>query len=128
MAAPEGAPSGLVASLRQLLHSALALAFTRVELLAVEWEEERRRLTSALVLVLMAVTLASMALVMLSLAIVLACPEAQRGWAALGLALLYAAGTLGLLWRLRRWLRAWQPFAGTLGELRKDAVALKDPT
>lgn len=123
---PEPPPSSLVASLRRALRTLLALAFSRVELLAVEWEEERRRLAVTLLLVLAAGSFGLLGLFMVNVTLLVICPIEHRGWLAGGLTLIHLAMTVAILWWIKHRLRSWQPFAGTLGELRKDAAALKE--
>lgn len=125
MDAEPNPPIGLVAALRRVARTFFALICNRLELLATEWQEERSRLVEALLLVLALACLGLLTLVMFSVTLLLWCPAGHRLLAAGGLTLGYLAATLFLAWRLRHRLQTWQPFAGTVGELRKDAEALK---
>jgi len=123
--APEP-PPGLVASLRRVARTFLALVSNRVELLATEWQEERGRLVEALLLVLAAASLGLLTLVLFSVTVLLVCPAQHRLLAAVLLTLGYLLATALVLVVLRHRLKTWQPFAGTVAELRKDAAGLKE--
>jgi uncharacterized membrane protein YqjE len=124
---PEQAPpAGIIASLRRVARTFAALVCNRFELLATEWQEERARLVEALLLVLAGAALGLLTLLMFSVAVLLVCPPKYRVLVALLLMLGYLLATVIVIWRLRRQLRTWEPFAGTVGELRKDAECLRD--
>ena len=121
----QGPPAGIVASLRRVARTLAMLVCNRFALLATEWQEERVRLVEALLLVLATATMGLLPLVMLYITLLLVCPAEHRLLAALLLTLAYLVATALVIWRLRQRLTTWQPFAGTVGELRKDAECLK---
>jgi len=43
-----------------------------------------------------------------------------------GLVLVYLAGTIFTVWRLRSRLMKWEPFSATLAELKKDKACLDE--
>jgi uncharacterized membrane protein YqjE len=125
MSPESGQPAGIVASLRRVVSTFAALVGNRFELLVTEWQEERGRLAELLLLVLAGAALGLLTLVLFSVTLLLVCPAKFRLLAAVLLTLTYLLATLLVVWRLRWRLKTWQPFAGSLGELRKDAEQFK---
>jgi uncharacterized membrane protein YqjE len=111
---------GIFASLGRLLKTAFALAQNRLELLLVEWQEERWRLLQVLFLAGVVLTLAWMTLLVVTVTVVVLCLRANRFDLLAALTLLCLAATLISLWRLRARLKNWASFSATLAELRKD--------
>jgi len=121
--APEPPPS-ITASLARLGRAVLVTLSNRAELLLVELQEERHRLLQALVLVACIVITSSLALVLVTFTVVILFWE-QRVITLIVLSLLYiAASVIGFL-QLRRQLRDWQAFSGTMSELKKDRECLR---
>lgn len=123
----KGGGSGVGASLRRLLDHALELFQVRLALLGTELEAEKLRLFEALLGSLLALLFGGMALALLSLAVVLLCPDAWRWLAALGLGLVYL-GLGAWLWQRAR-ARLAAPgglFAGSVAELARDRDGLGD--
>lgn len=112
---------GLGGSLRRLGDSLMGLIETRLDILSLEWAEERASLTRLLLVVLAILVCLQLALVFGLLFLLLIVGEEHRV-AVLGiaaLALVLAAGG-GALW-LRSWLKRRSPmFETTIAELRKD--------
>jgi uncharacterized membrane protein YqjE len=118
-------PSGLLASLRRLLAGAVETAQVRLDLLAVELEQEKRRLLEAVVLAAAALLLLGVGLV---LAVALLLMLLQEGYRLAALALLTLAflGGAGMLLRLAR-DRLASPggiAAASRAELARDRQAL----
>ena len=116
-----GAARGLGGSLRRFGESVLGLFETRVEILSLEWAEERRTLTRLLLIVFAIVACLQMAIVMGLVFLMLAIGQEYRvlvlGIATLALLLVVAGGTL----YLRSWLKRRSPmFSATIAEIRKD--------
>jgi uncharacterized membrane protein YqjE len=115
---------GIWASLKRIVDTLLATAQHRIELLAVEWQEEKCRLMEAL---LCAVALAVFSIMTLTLAtflLVVVFWENGRLFALGGLIVLYLSGAM-LAWRaLQTRMKARSAFAGTLDELKKDRECL----
>ena len=120
MAGPQERRRGLFASLNRLVKIIAAIATNRVELLLVEWHEERLQLIAALLLVGLCLILALMTLMTATMAIVAFCVMNDHLAAVGGLVLIYLVATLFCYWSLRNRLKNWFPFSATLDELKKD--------
>ena len=126
MAAAADKPRGLVTSLSGVVSSVLALARTRIELLAVELQQEKVRLIDLLLRAAVAVVLALLALGTLTAGLVYLLWPWSPLAAFAGLTLLYAVGATWLLLGIRRELKGGsKPFAGTLAELEKDRACFR---
>jgi uncharacterized membrane protein YqjE len=121
-----GQSQGILGSLRRLVQTFLAIAQNRLELLLVEFQEERRQFFEALLLAGIVLVLGTMTLAVLTCTIVVLCVQFNRLDLLLGLALLYLVGTIFAFLRLRTRLRNWTPFAATLDELKKDLTCLEE--
>jgi len=122
-----GPLSGLLDSLRSLLHTVLSLAHDRAELAAVELEEEASRLVRMLLWGLAAALCAIVGAALLGTMVLLAVAPERRVLASgvLGFLFLAFAG-FGYL-RIRRVLaEKARPFAASLQELEKDLEHLRD--
>ena len=115
----------LAASSKRLARRLLTIGENRLELLAVEVQEERERLLHAFLLALGVAAFGLLAGLALTAAIVfwlwLTSPVAVL----LALTGLYGAAGLGLCWRLSILLRDWQTLDASLDQLRKDRTALE---
>src|SRR3981189_618874 len=81
--------------------TALSSVHNRVELLAVEWQEERLRLKDILLLGGLLVFLGTMGALLLTATIIFLFPEGLRVYVTAVLALLYLAGAIGAWLALR---------------------------
>ena len=128
MAEADPPGGGILDSVRRLGISLLALVHTRVELFAVELQEEKLRAISFLGWLILALALA-VAGILMSMGILGLFLWQQAGYAgviALAAVTLLSAG--GLLWMLRvRILRGPDPFAATIAEIGKDLDGLRPP-
>jgi len=117
---------GLLASLRSLVTTLVAIVSTRLEILISEFELEKLRLARMLVLGMAAVFFAAMALIFLSLLVLMLFWDEHRLAALGGISALYVALTAGTVWWLRRdMLRKSRLFSVSLAELRKDQLELE---
>ncbi len=118
---PVGASDGVLGSLRRLLDAGLSIGRNRLELLAVELQEEKLRLVQIFILVSAVVAFALMSLTMLSLTLVVLFWESSRLAVLGGLSLFYLLAT-GAAWRLlsKRLGRQSEPFSGSIAEMKKD--------
>lgn len=126
MATPRTAThSGLFASLGQLGARLLGIAHTRVQLLALEIEEERRHFLAMLVLILLAAFCLALAVALLTIVVIVAYWDEHRVAVLLALAGGYGlAGVSTVLWTASRMRAKSSPFAASLAELRKDGRQL----
>ena len=121
-----GAPPRLIASLRQLALTALAMAHTRLALAGAELEEELQRLTGLLLSLLGLLVFGLMGLLMLTLTAVLAVDAGQRVAVMSAFAVVYLGLAGGLVWRVQRMVATRPPFLqATLAEMARDREALQ---
>ncbi len=121
MSAGDPPRRGVFESLRRLCDTGLSLLQNRVELFAVEVQEEKERLVRILVLAAVAVFLVNMAAMALTLAVVFLAGESARGPVLIGLTVIYLGAAVAAFVVLRRHLRsAPPPFNATISELKKD--------
>ncbi len=114
------------APLRRLGISLLTLTRIRLELLAIEAQEEKERITSLLVWAVVAALLAGFGLLMMVLWITVALWDSHRLLAVGLAALLLSGAAIAAVLKVRRLLA--QPsslFSASISELREDANALK---
>ena len=117
--------SGILHSLRNIGPALIALARTRVELFAIELAEERGRVATLALHGALALLFAGLALLMVNVLLLVICWETHRYHAIVGLLILYAAGALYLVMRIKEALAARSPlFEATLAELKADLEAL----
>lgn len=126
MEEPAEKSAGILASGKRLVATLLSIARNRLELLAVELQEERARLFEALLLVAGVVVFATLTLAMLSLAVIAALWREHRVAALAGLGFFYLAAALLTYWRLQHRLKNWTVLSGTMAELEKDKACLDD--
>lgn len=121
-----GRAEGALDSVRRLANSVLGLLQTRVELLAVEWQEQRLRAIGSLAWLAAAMGLA-IAAVLVAIGALALFLWHSAGYAGLiGLAAAAGGGAGILFWHLRRRvLRGPQPFEATVEEFRKDLACLR---
>ncbi|MDC8785369.1 phage holin family protein [Roseateles koreensis] len=117
--------SGLFSGLRRVGLQGMELLQVRLELFSIELEAEKLRLFSSVAQALMALLLGVAALGLLTLSLLLLCPDAWRWSVALGLALVHGALAWWCWACARRGLS--QPggaFAGSVAELARDREAM----
>src|SRR5688572_12716712 len=110
--------SGLLGSLRSLAEGLIGSAHDRLELLAVELDEEKHRLIQIVVWISGIVFLAMLTTVFASMALVVLFWETSRVAIVCSLAGAYGGALVVVILGFRRYLkRQPKPFAATLGEL-----------
>jgi len=122
--AEQASAGGLSRALSQLTASVVALVRSRLELLTVEFEEERERTKELLVLAVVATVFLLFAFVALSALVLAVFWESHPLIAILCMALAYAAVGIWAVARIKQRQRQ-RPFAATLAELERDAEALR---
>ena len=128
MAEAEPPAAGLLASLRRLCSNGLALVQNRIELFAVELQEQKIRLVKLLLLTALTVFLGNTAVLVLTATVIILVGKDAHTVALISLSVFYTLAAIisGLL--LRRELRsAPPPFADTVSELKKDCDCLNPP-
>jgi uncharacterized membrane protein YqjE len=121
--AEENHSPGLGVLGRRLGKTALGALENRGELLAVEWQQEKERLTELLLLSMGVVFLGIMAALLLTATIIFLFPEDVRLYVAAGFTVLYLAGC-GLAFFALKALLKREPFSETLNQLKKDRALL----
>jgi uncharacterized membrane protein YqjE len=111
----------LLAAVGRIGSTLVAMVGTRLELAAVEFQEDARRLLGYLAWSLLAVFLAAGAVMLAALFVILLFWDSYRLQAVAGMAVLLAIGAGLIVTSVRSRLNAQSPlFAATLAELRKD--------
>ncbi len=110
---------GLGGVLHRMTQTCLGLIKNRVELLSVEWQEERLRAAEVLMWGVSLAFLAMMAAMLVTATIIFLFPPGWRLYVTGGFAALYLAGALRAWFVLKTLLRD-QPFSETLHEVKKD--------
>jgi uncharacterized membrane protein YqjE len=128
MTEAESGANGVLDSVRRMASSLLALIHTRVELFAVELQEEKLRAISFLgwLIVALALVVAGILMAIGLIGVFLWQSTGYIGVVALILVTLGSAA--GLLWMLRRRiLRGPDPFSSSIAEIGKDLDILRPP-
>jgi uncharacterized membrane protein YqjE len=112
---------GLFDSGRRFLDDALGAFYNRIELLIVEFGEEKTKLIELLVCAGAAVFFAVMAVIVFTATVILLFPQEWRVYAAGGFCLVYLVGAIWSFLQLNKRLKQNSPpFAETINELKKD--------
>jgi uncharacterized membrane protein YqjE len=110
--------------LGRIARVALGGVHTRVELLGVEWQEERLRLTEMLFWALGLLLLSTLGILFLTVAIILLFPPSARLYATAAFALLYLVGAAGAAFALKGVLKR-EPFCESIEQVKKDRLWLE---
>jgi len=116
----------LATTSRRLARRLLTIGENRLELLAVEVQEERERLLHAFLLALGVAAFGLLAGLTLTAAIVVWLWAWSPVAVLVTLSGLYGAAGIWLYRRFTAQLRDWQALSGTLDQLRKDRACLED--
>jgi uncharacterized membrane protein YqjE len=117
---------GLLGSLRGLADGMVGSVHDRLQLLAIELEEEKDRLIQILVWLAAIAALGFLALIFASLVLVFVFWETGVA-VVVGLAAAYIIGFVAVLMAFRRYLaRQPKPFAATLNELQEDRACIRE--
>lgn len=106
-------------SLKKLGGLAAGLLHSHLELLGIEYQEEKARIFSLLVSAGLILLFALLLLISLSCLLVLAFWETHRLWVVAGLCTVYCLGLLVAVCKAKRLLSQASPFQDSLNELKK---------
>ena len=121
--------TGLLSSLRALGDSLLATVHDRLELFALELQEEKFRLIQTFVWISTAVFSGMMAITFASLTLVYLFWDRARLAVLAGLTVFYAGALVAILLGLRRFLaRQPRPFAASRQEIGADRACIRNET
>ena len=95
----------------------------RGELLAVEWQQEKARLTQLLILAIGLMFLGMLGALLLTATIIFLFPEEARLYVAAGFTILYLGGAGFALFKVMKLVKQ-EPFEESLKQLRKDRSLL----
>ena len=115
---------GLVADVRGVASDAVRIVRTRLELLAIEFQEEKARIVRQVLVASATLFLAFFGMLLALLWLVLALPEDYRHRVLGLLGLAFLAGAGGCAWWLAKGSGS-TPFATTIKTLVRDEAALK---
>ena len=110
---------------RHFARRLLTIGENRLELLAVEVQEERERLLHAFLLALGAAAFGLLAVLTFTAAVIYALWNDSPLVVILTLTAIYGAAGIGLCLRLKILLRDWQTLSASLDQLRKDRLDLE---
>jgi len=117
---------GLFSSVRRVADTCVSSVHNRVELLAVELQEEKIRLDRLLLWTGAALFAAFLAITVITIAVVFVVPEDKRTIALIGFGVIYALVAIVIAVKLRGEVRnAPPPLADTMSELKKDLQSLR---
>jgi uncharacterized membrane protein YqjE len=116
----------LLAAAGRIASTVVAMAGTRLELAAVEFQQDARRLLGYLAWSLLAVFLAAGAAMLVALFVILLFWDSYRLQAVAGMAILFGLAGAVILMKVRSGLNAQAPLcSATLAELRNDIAYLR---
>ncbi len=114
-------PEGILASVRRMAETALRTVQNRIELFALELQEEKCWLISTLMWAAAAVFFCGLAIIFVVGTVVYLSPENARPWVIGGFALLFVYLAINAVVGLRRSMQNKKPpLSDTVGELKKD--------
>ena len=115
----------LTSTLGRLARVGLGAVRLRAELFAVEWQEERFRMTQVMLYGLGAAFLGFLGLILLTAIVIFLFPPELRLYVMAGFTVLYWLGAIGA-WLGLRSLLEHEPFSDTIEQTRKDLQCLAD--
>ncbi len=119
---------GLLASVRRLGQTALGAFQNRLELFAVELQEEKNWVITALLWTAASIFFGLMGVITITATVVLFCPEPARPYVMGGFCIVYCALAIWAGLGLRKQLKNREvPFSNSLSEFKKDIEWLKGP-
>lgn len=118
--------AGSFDTLRRLGAAAVALGRIKLELLALEWQQEKSRIAQLVLLATLGSLLLGFALIALAITITVALWDTPQRLAALIVATVaLVVLALASVWRIVALLRGPSPLADSVGELKRDEATLR---
>lgn len=117
-------PPGVLVAAARLARTGLGALENRIELFALEWEEERVRLMETLVWAGALVLLGMLAVLLFTATIIFLFRPDLRIYVTIGFTVLYLIAAVGAATGLRRVVRR-EPFPESLGQIKKDRACLE---
>jgi len=118
--------AGSFDALRRLGAASVALGRIKLELLALDWQDEKSRIVQLLLAAVVGALLSGFALLALALTITVALWDSpQRLVALILVTVLLAAGAVAAVWHIVALLREPSPLATTVRELKRDEATLR---
>jgi len=118
--------SGILASVRRMADTVLSSAYNRIELFALELEEEKHWLIKTLLWTAGTIFFGVLAVTFLTLTVILLSPDEAKRWLLIVFCVLYVGLFLGAWMGLRKLIKAKSPpMSDTLSELKKDITWLR---
>jgi uncharacterized membrane protein YqjE len=124
MADTDQQPASFLAVAGRLAQTGLCALQNRIELFALEWEEERIRMMETLVWGVALVLLGVLTVLLVTATVIFLFPQELRIYVALGFAVLYLIGAIMAAVRVSRVVRR-EPFPESLAQIRKDRAWLE---
>jgi len=123
----KGAPSsGILASLRRMADTLLSTLHNRIELFALELEEEKHWLVKTLLWTAGTIFFGFLAVIFVTLTIIVLLPDEGKQWALVIFCLIYIGLFMAAGVGLRKLLKSKSPpMAETVSELKKDIAWLR---
>ena len=124
MAAEIKQAPGLFTLVSRLARTSLGAIHNRFELLSLEWQEERARLSELLVWIIAFLFFGVMAAVLVTTTVILICPQDTRIYVAGGFCLFYLMGAV-FAWVMLRALLRRESFSESIDQAKRDREWLK---
>jgi uncharacterized membrane protein YqjE len=124
MSDEKASSSGVGGAVKAALDTGLAIAQNRIELVALELRDEKRRLVEAMVWAAAIVALGAASLSAATLAVLFLCAESVRGVVLAALSAAYLGGTIWAFFALKSRLKSHTPLADTVNEIKRDRACL----
>jgi uncharacterized membrane protein YqjE len=110
---------GFISLIGRVARTGYGAMQNRFELFAVEWQEEKARITETLIWAILLLFLVMLTVVMLTGTLIFLFPEDLRIYAAGGFTLLYFIGAVAAFFVFKGLIKR-EPFAETINEAKKD--------
>ena len=124
MADANHSPPGFITLVSRLVRTGVGAVQNRLELFAVECQQERARLADVMLLAVAVVFLGILAVLLFTITFILLFPPELRIYATAGFGVLYLLAAIAACFSLRAQLKR-APFADTIDQAKKDRAWLE---